>query len=129
LAQGVYHFEGRCISMVVGSQDETSHCLQLWIVTDDPARPNFMFSRTAGAWLFVTAADPVYSNERKTATFPISKLIDSSTSPYRTLELPGECVLNADSHPTLSCTVWLQSGKNVHATFDGNGNWSFSRTK
>ena len=129
LAQGVYHLEGRCTSMVVGSKDETTHCVdRSSIVTDDPSRTTFVFSRTDGLWVFVAAADPVYSNERRTATFQISRLIDSSTTPYRALYLPGECVLNADSHPTLSCTIPLQDGKRVQATFDGSGTWSFSRS-
>jgi hypothetical protein len=129
LAQGVYHLEGRCVSMVANSKDDTSRCLgRASIVTKNPARPTFVFSRTDGLWVFIASANPVYSNEGKTATFPISKLIDGATTPYRALELPGECVLNAASHPTLSCTIELQGGKNVHAIFDGSGTWSFSRT-
>ena len=125
LAQGTYRLEGRCIAMKDGTKDETAQCLgRSVIVAKDPARPTFVFVRTDGIWAFVSAGDPVYSNGAKTATFPVSRLLVSAE---KGLYLPGECVLNADSHPTLRCTIWLKDGKEVAATFDGDGAWSFSR--
>lgn len=128
LDRGAYRIEGQCVSMTNRSQQEKEQCLgYVGIVAKDPDRPHFLFSRVdGGAWLFVVGAQPKYSNGGKTGQYPISSLLDSSSN--RAFDLPGECVVNTDSYPTVSCSIWLKDGKKIREViFNGSGTWMFSR--
>jgi hypothetical protein len=110
------------------STDQTSQCKHfVGIITDDPSKPAFLFSRTdGGAWMFKAASKPKYKNDGNTVIYPISTLIDSSSN--RAFDLPGECTINAVEQPTISCILWSQGGSKMNeVVFNGNGTWAFSR--
>jgi hypothetical protein len=131
LSEGHYRLNGKCVSMKSLGSDETSKCQGqnfVGIVATDPTLPGFLFPRQDGQWLFQAGAPASYSNDGKTATYRISSVAD--TSEGRMFDLPGECVLNAEGSPTLTCAVRLNSGKSFkEATFEGDANWSFSRVE
>lgn len=128
LAKGAYRLEGQCTSMRSISHDETSQCEGVMgIITKDPSAPEFLFQRKdKGAWLFVASGLATYSSDGKTATYPVSSVLDMSTN--RAHDLAGQCSLKLEQAPAVACHVSLSSGTKLkEAAFRSSGTWSFRR--
>ena len=127
LSQGVYRIEGTCKSMMWNLIDVTNTCRNFaGIITDLPNRPKFFFFRTDGAsWYFQGEGAPRYNADGSTATFPIVTLVDGSKK--RAFDLPGECVINEKTQPTISCSIRSKKGYKLYKViFSGKKPWIFS---